>query len=192
MSTFISNTLYELSSPKSVRVVNSWLVVWFGCVVWLSSNAGMGLVAVIACFFPGALLTVVWLAQLVAHRKVRPPDSPDRWLVQKLDPLLIGLAVVFFLTSAPFYARFYLSKSSLSTYVASLESRSVPQATQQVGLFLVRETETRAGTVRLITSNDGMMNDAGLVFSPHGTPEGSRKDVYTHLSGPWWHWRRIW
>ena len=131
-------------------------------------------------------------AQLFAHRKIRPDDSPDRWLVQKLNPTLLALAVVLCLTGAPFYLRFYLSKSSLSAYVANLAVQTNSRDHKRVGLFLVRETETRDGTVRLITSDDGMLDRAGLVFSPRGKPERVGEDNYTHLTGPWWLWQRSW
>lgn len=131
-------------------------------------------------------------AQLFAHRKVRPDDSPDRWLVQRLNPALLALAVVFCLTGAPFYLRFFLSKSSLSAYATNLALQTNSKADQRVGLFLVRETETRDGTVRLITCDDGMMDHAGLVFSPRGKPERIGEDIYAHLTGPWWHWQRSW
>lgn len=192
MSTFVSNILYELSSTRGVRSLNSILCVWFAFVVWLSSDAGMGLGAVMLLLLSGLVLAAVSSAQLYAHRRIREDDSPDRWLVQKLNPTLLALALVFCLTGAPFYLRFVLSKSSLSAYVASLEGRNASHASQRVGLFFVRETETRDGAVRLITSEDGMMNDAGLVYSPSGAPKRVGEDVYAHIAGPWWHWRRSW
>ncbi len=192
MSTFVSNILYELSSTKGVRAVNSMLCVWFACVVWLSSDAGMGMGAIMLLPLSGLALAAVSYAQLFAHRKIRPDDSPDRWLVQKLNPTLLALAVVFCLTGAPFYLRFYLSKSSLSAYVANLAVQTNSRADNRVGLFLVRETETRDGTVRLITCDDGMVDHAGLVFSPNGKPERVGEDSYKHITGPWWLWQRSW
>lgn len=192
MSTFVSNILYELSSTKGVRVVNSCLVVWFVCVIWLSSDAGMGLDAVMLLLLSGLLLAVMSFAQLFAHRKIRPDSSPDRWLVQKLNPTLLALAVVFCLTGAPFYLRFFLSKSSLSAYATNIAFQTDSKTDQRVGLFLVRETELHDETVRLITCDDGMMDHAGLVFSPRGKPERIGEDIYTHLTGPWWRWRRSW
>lgn len=192
MSTFVSNILYELSSTKGVRAVNSILCVWFVCVVWLSSDAGMDLGAVMLLLLSGLLLAAVSFVQLFAHKKIRPDDSSDRWLLQKLNPTLLALAVVFCLTGAPFYLRFFLSKSSLSAYVANLDVQPNSRADKRVGLFLVREMETRAGTVRLITCDDGMADHAGLVYSPNGKPERVGEDIYTHLSGPWWHWQRSW
>ena len=140
----------------------------------------------------GLLLAAVSFTQLFAHQKIRPNDSPSRWLVQKLNPTLLALAVVFCLTGAPFYIRFILSKSSLDAYVTDLGAHTNSQTDKRVGLFLVREIDTRNETIRLITCDDGMADHARLVFSPHGKPERVGEDIYTHISGPWWHWQRSW
>lgn len=192
MNTFVSNILYELSSTKGVRVVNAWLAVWFVCVVWLSSDAGMGLGAVMLLLLSGLLLTAVSFVQLFAHRKIRPDDAPDRWLVQKLNPTLLALALVFCLTGAPFYLRFFLSKPSLTDYAQNRAAQDSSRINRRVGLFVVHETERVNGTVRLITTDDGMADHAGLVYSPNGKPERIGEDRYTHLAGPWWHWQRSW
>lgn len=192
MSTFVSNILYELSSTKGVRAVNSILSVWFACVVWLSSDAGMGLGAFMLLMLSGLVLAAVSSAQLFAHRRIRPDDSPERWLVQRLNPALLALAVVFCLTGAPFYLRFFLSKSSLTDYAQSRTAQDASQTKRRIGLFVVQETERVKGVVRLITTDDGMADHAGLVYSPAGEPERVGEDSYTHLTGPWWHWRRSW
>lgn len=192
MSTFVSNIFYELSSTKGVRAVNSILCVWFACAVWLSSDAGMGLGAVMLLLLSGLLLAAMSFAQLFAHRKIRPDDSPDRWLVQKLNPALLALAVVFCLTGAPFYLRFLLSKSSLTDYAQSRTAQDTTGTSRRVGLFVVQVTERVNGTVRLITTDDGMVDHAGLVYSPNGEPKRIGEDVYAHIAGPWWHWRRSW
>ncbi len=192
MSALVSNTLYELSSVKSVRVATSMLAMWFIAVVWLSSDAGMGLGSILLLFFSGLFLTFLWVAQLIAHLRIRPKSSPERRLLVKLHPVLLGVALLFCLTQAPFYIRFYLSKSALSVYATTLNEPFVSHQAKRVGLFVLRETEAREGNVRFITSQDGLMDDAGLVFAPNGAPERSRKCTYTHLSGPWWHWHRRW
>jgi hypothetical protein len=104
------------------------------------------------------------------------------------------ICVAFVSSGAAFWARFMLSRSLLKDYVQTASpaiTASSPTPGVRVGLFRLRNAEVLPhGVVRMITTECGVVDSCGLVYSPAGTPPVVGEDVYDSLGGPWYHWYR--
>ena len=171
-------------------------VIWLVYLLLFGSDAGLPFFpVVIALVVGGAAVLVLWALRVVLHLAItrRAPERRRvRWLVAQ--PLVLLVCIAFVSSGAAFRVRFILSQSSLSNYVqtASPATTSGSSASGvRVGLFRLREAEVLPqGVVRMITTECGVIDACGLVYSPAGTPPVVGEDVYDSLGGPWYHWYR--
>jgi hypothetical protein len=143
----------------------------------------------------GAAVLVLWALRVGLHLAITR-RAPERRRVRRLvaQPLGLLICVAFVSSGAAFWVRFMLSRSLLKDYVQTasptVTASSLPPGVQ-VGLFRLRTAEVLPqGVVRMITTECGVIDSCGLVYSPAGKPAVVGEDVYDSLGGPWYHWYR--
>jgi hypothetical protein len=187
--------------PLVVRIA---LVVWCVFILVAFSDAGFGLSVFFGLFIGGAVWAFVWSVRLGVvlwrQRKGSVPVVTARqmWRYWAVEPVVLSVTAAIGLSGVLLHLRLQLSMSALESFAAevaagrvSTQRRDAPA--RWVGLFRIREVERLDdGTVRLITCEDGMLDEAGIVRSPKSDPPVIGEDTYSHLSGPWFRWHRSW
>jgi hypothetical protein len=110
-------------------------------------------------------------------------------------PVAIAAAVVVGNTFALLRARVWLSSHALMRGAADLEGIPVDDLrvrSQRVGLFWVSEFRRVDSELRFITTECGLVDTCGLVYSPTGSPVHHGEDSFEHLYGAWWHLYQSW
>ena len=183
-----------LERVVSVATVTAFAL-WTAYLVLLGSDAGVPFFPVLIVLgWGGVAVVVLWVLRMILHLAVTR-HAPEQRRVRRLvaEPLVPLLCLAFVLSGAAFWVRFMLSRSSLNSYVAA-SSKATPGSFRpalRVGLFWLRETEVLPqGAVRMITTECGVVDTCGVVYSPTGSPPVIGEDVYDSLGGPWYHWYR--
>jgi hypothetical protein len=170
-------------------------VVWVVGLLLFGSDAGLPFPALIDLVGGGAAVLVLWAARVALHLAITR-YAPERRRARRFVALPLGLliSVAFVSSGAAFRVRFMLSRSLLKDYVQTVSpgiTGSSPTPGVRVGLFRLRNAEVLPqGVVRMITTECGVVDSCGLVYSPAGTPPVLGEDVYDSLGGPWYHWYR--
>ena len=172
------------------------------CLVWVvylllfGSDAGVPFFPVlIAVVLGGAAVILLWVLRVALHVVVTR-HARERRHIRRLvaAPFVLLAGLAFVSSGAAFWVRFMMSRSLLNGYVQTaapvIASGSfVPGV--RVGLFWLRDAEVLPqGVVRMITTDCGVVDTCGLVYSPTGAPPRVGEDVYDSLGGPWYHWYR--
>lgn len=150
---------------------------WAVCAMWLASDAGTDLLTMLA-IAAGGFLVVAWWAYLrLSHLfgRRQPPQSfagGRHWLLFWLaEPLVITIVVAGLMVRLPFRMRFALSEAKFRKQVTSLRPGSKTPLPITLGTFRVTEMEVvDRGVVRMITCRDGILDRAGVVYSPAVDP----------------------
>lgn len=167
------------------------------------SNAGVDLFGFLAVFGVGAIWGLVWIVRLIVtiYRQRRGVIAKRSFREMAIhwgfEPFVMMLTLVLAIGGAWRGIRFLVSKPFVESYVAEVSSNQpVPSESRPdrwVGLHFIREAEILpGGVIRIITSHEGLADDAGYVYSPRSTPPVIGEDVYRHVIGPWYHWHRSW
>lgn len=163
--------------------------------LWFSSNAGVDLLAVYFTVFGGgvlALLTAIRIAFFIVARRHTASRVPIRWFVVWIF-VCLAAGVIATVAEGPrnplFRWRFRLSEHALTDYAraAAAAPNHSPAIPHRVGLFFPERIDIHDGQVRVITTPCGVVDACGIVYSPAGPPTPWQEDVFSHLSGPWWH-----
>ena len=178
-----------------------WVLVlctlWFLFSILAFSDVGSDLGAFLLSLLVVGLWLLVWLIRLIRalwlrHKVERP------WLYWTIEPLVIVLCVFLSLANVFTYIRFQLSKPALLAYIEQVKTGKIQADNNNwhwVGLYSVHDTELMSdNAVRFITSSNGMMSDAGFVYSAtHKMPEKLHEhDEYQAIDNNWWYWYRSW
>jgi hypothetical protein len=170
--------------------------VWGGYLLLFGSDAGLPFFPVmITLAWGGAAVLVLWVLRVILHLAVTR-RAPERRRVRKLavEPLVLLICFALVSSGAAFWVRFMLSQSLLNNYVQTASPKIASGSFTpgvRVGLFWLRQAEVLPqGVVRMITTECGVVDTCGLVYSPTGTPPVVGEDVYDSLGGAWYHWYR--
>jgi len=167
-------------------------VLWAAYLVVVGSDAGVPFFpALIVLGCGGAAVLLLWVLRMILHL-VSTRHARERRRVRRLvaEPMVLLVCLAFVLSGAAFWVRFMLSRSSLNHYVAAFSNgtRGSSGPAVRVGLFWLRDTEVLPqGAVRMITTECGVVDTCGVVYSPTGRPPVIGEDVYESLGGPWYH-----
>lgn len=171
-------------------------ILWFVFCMIAFSDAGTNILVFFAAAAIVGIWVTVWLVRLFIFWRKCQKARLRPWLVEvatMILPLLLAYSGVF---SA---VRFTLSKPSLTNYVADVRAGKVnlnfefSHPARQIGLYSITITELLPdGTVRIITSSDGLLNSAGFANSPHSPPLRQGEDSYKHIQQRWWYWYQSW
>jgi len=185
-----------LERPPRILCVTA--AVWFAAVVFIFSDAAVPFPvwALVSLFSIG--LAGLWLVRLLIawfHR--REKQGPIRryriwWLTTSA---LIVLGFVLAGTLPLLSIRVYLSARALRESPPALTMVSQEDLFKHgrwVGLFHVTEFSAYGSELRFITSDCGLVDMCGIVYSPDGPPHNRGEDSFAHLFGPWWHWYQSW
>lgn len=164
-------------------------VLWGVLALWLGSDAGTDFLTMLAIVAGGFLVFVWWACLRLWHlfgRRQSPRSFAGggrHWLFFWLAELLVvAIVVAALMVRLPFRMRFALSEAEFRKQVTSVQPGRQTPLPITLGTFRVTEMEVvDRGVVRLTTSRDGLLDKAGVVFSPDGRPPYLNEDTYTHL-----------
>jgi len=194
-------------NPYHQRFHIMLLCVWSIAVLGACSDAGLSLLAFLFAMGAGLLLGLYWLARLIAYfyrrRKSRGVFPRRSYWNFAQEPMLAALAVCLISTGAARYLRFFVSQPFLERHVSEIQAGHIainPEtgfaAPRLVGLYWLdgRTDILPDGSIRFITSRQGVFDSAGFIKSAQTPPPATRmsEDAYQHLHGAWWVWTASW
>jgi hypothetical protein len=178
------------------RILSIVALVWLLAIIDIHSDTGVSIIGFFLLMYGGPGLAAAWVIRRAFFaRALRASPSPPAggriWWSIVPACLAAGLACSL-LPAAPhnplFRVRFNLSESALTSHAERLSATSVDDLRgRRVGIFRVMRIEARDHQVRLITTNCGVVDSCGLVYSPRGKPQRWQEDQFVHIRGPWWH-----
>ncbi len=180
------------------RVVAVLAVAWLVVVAGAHSDAGVPFPRWMVLAAAGMALLGWWLLRLVVATVVgrrNPGILFARAAAWAAIPGTVVMAIVVGNTSVLLRARVWLSERALVSAAADLAAVApddLRERTQRVGLFWVREFQRVDSELRFITSECGLVDTCGLVYSPAGEPVHRGEDSFEHLYGAWWHLYQSW
>jgi hypothetical protein len=139
-----------------------------------------------------------WLLRFVVAAVVgrrNPGILFNHALAWAVIPGAVVAAVLVGNASVLLRARVWLSERALVRAAADLEgipADDLRARGQRVGLFWVREFQRVDSELRFTTTECGLLDTCGLVYSPVGPPVRRGEDSFSHLYGPWWHLYQSW
>jgi hypothetical protein len=182
----------RLRDPPRIAAILS--VAWLVVATVQQSDTGVSFLPSLLTAAAALSLIVWWVARVVlavfAGREHIRWGAP--WAVV---PGALALGALASISLLPLSLRVRLSADSLvraAPSLAALSASDLRESGARVGLFRVREFQSIDSELRFITSECGLLDTCGLVFSPNGVPVHRGEDSFTHLYGPWWHLYQSW
>jgi len=165
--------------------------VWLLAIAVATSNIGAGLRTLLASFYGGLALLLLWSLPTLFALRARATRA---W-VAAVVPVIVGCGIAMLRvdhTNNPlFIIRFLASRESLAREAEAVLVRPPSPAPERVGLFFVDRIEVFQGQARFLSSCS-VLDTCGLVYSPLGRPQSSGEDHYTALGGPWYFLFQSW
>ena len=149
--------------------------------------AGTGVVVLLAC-----VIGVIVVIALRSSSNQRLADTLRSWFAIPI-PIVITLLLIWL--SIPLKTRLFFSGPALrqsAAYLTQLPPNRIRQQPPWVGLFRVREFTQFGSELRFLTSDCGLVDNCGLVYSPSGRPPNRGEDSFEHIYAEWWHWHQSW
>ena len=173
---------------------NFGLAGWVLGMAWASSDAGVGIVDLLAFLAGTALAVLVWgIRTALATRawlRARRSGASFGWRILWREPAAVLLGAFLLFSPLSLVARLLLAAPWLAPFVEDVRHSGSPASPGWIGPLHALEIETSGDAVRIITSECGVVDNCGVVYSPAGSPKRVGDDYYSHLWGPWWHWSR--
>lgn len=174
-------------------------VAWLGFVTVAQSDAGVPFPVFLSIVASGVLVLSWWAARAAWAVGLGRPDGAGvglrRWLTWTVVPAALGLGIAASASRGPLALRVRLGGDALLRAAPSLEAvaaADLQASPARVGLFRVRELTRSGAELRFMTSECGLVDTCGVVYSPGGRPARRGEDTLTHLYGPWWHVHQSW
>jgi hypothetical protein len=181
------------------RVTAAVAFVWAVAASIAESDAGMAFPTWMILAGAGVLLTMWWLFRLTAavarRRGIRIAPSRAALAIWMALPVSLTIVLAAAATSTLLVARVALSAPALersASTLAAVSPRELYTRPRRIGLFRVREFARFGRELRFLTSECGLVDNCGIVYSPDGPPQRRGEDSFTHLYGDWWHWYQSW
>jgi hypothetical protein len=180
------------------RVAAAAAIAWLVVVAWAESDAGVPFPRWMALAGVGVALLGWWLlrfavAAVVARRN--PGILFAHAIAWAVIPVAVAAATVVGNTLVPLRGRVWLSSRALVKSAADLEgipADDLRTRPRRVGLFWVQEFQRVDSELRFITTECGLVDTCGLVYSPAGAPAHRGEDSFSHLFDGWWHLYQSW
>jgi len=175
---------------KPPRILLGLTVLWSVVFAITFSDTGVAFpifMVMAAAFLVVGVLWAVRAGIFLANSESRGRAARSQLLYWISVPSIFAVAFLLQGTNTLLMARVYLSTSAL---VHSEPTNG--QDDRWVGLFHVRESYRFDREVRFLTSECGLVDTCGIIFSPSAPPAHRGEDFFTHLYGPWWHWYQSW
>lgn len=149
------------------------------------------------------IAAVIWLVRLLAFGIATTRGrSKGRIAWFMVAPMGAVVTLLLLATSAPFEARWALSRPAFEAAVRDLppESPSRPGFLERnevpgcCGLYSVHQVSRYQGAVAFRESTGDFVDDAGFLYSPDGyLPQDiGEAPQYRHIGGPWYAWTASW
>jgi hypothetical protein len=172
--------------------------VWFSAIVLVFSDTGVPfpIWALIGLLSMG--LTAFWLIRLLItwfQNREHVGSIRRHWRWWLATSMLIVSGFVLASTLPLLSIRVYLSAKALresSSVLTRVSQEDLFKNGRWIGLFHVTEFSAYGSELRFITSECGLVDTCGVVYSPDGPPQNRGEDSFAHLFGPWWHWYQSW
>ncbi len=185
--------------PKLTIVMSIfWL---FFCVV-VFSNAGLSMQSFISAMLLAGIWTATWVIRLAAYwlrRSSGKAQLKRPMIYWALEPSVLVATLVLSSMGIFSFVRFVVSEHALMNYVESVRAGAIDvdfeffHPPRQVGLYTTSITDVLPdGTVRIITTSDGLFDKAGFANSPSNPPPKQAENSYKHIYGQWWYWYESW
>ncbi len=186
----------RLDGPPRVAAVLA--IAWFVAMAFAESDAGVPFPRWMVLAGIGLVLLGWWLLRFVVAAVVgrrNPGILFAHALAWAVIPAMVVAAVVVGNTFVLLRARVWSSSRVLLRSVADLEgipADDLRNRPQRVGLFWVREFQRVDSELRFITTECGLVDTCGIIYSPAGAPVHRGEDSFAHLYGGWWHLYQSW
>ena len=180
------------------KAIRAAAIVWSVVAIVAHSDTGVAFPLWMLLAGSGFLVLFAWALGVAAasalHSSIDGPRSATlrSWLAVPL-PIVATLLLIWL--SIPLTARLFFSGPALrqsGAYLTQLPPNSLRRRPPWVGLFRVREFTQFGDELRFLTSQCGVVDSCGLVFSPGGPPPRRGEDTFVHIYAEWWHWHQSW
>jgi hypothetical protein len=180
------------------RAVRAAAIVWSVVAIVAYSDTGVAFPLSMMLAGTGAVILLAWLIGLIVITALR--SASDGRLADTLRswfaiPVPIVVTMLLIWLSLPMKARVFFSGPALRqspTYLTQLPNNRIRQRPPWIGLFRVREFTQFGSELRFLTSDCGVVDNCGLVYSPGGRPPNRGEDSFEHIYAEWWHWHQSW
>jgi hypothetical protein len=180
------------------RVASVLAIAWLVAVAFAESDAGVPFPRWMVLAGIGVVLLGWWVLRLLVAAVVgrrNPGILFAHALAWAVIPGGVVAAVIVGNTFALLRARVLLSERALVRAAADLEgipADDLRVRPKRVGLFWVREFQRVGSELRFITSECGLVDTCGLIYSGAEAPVHRGEDSFSHLYGAWWHLYQSW
>jgi hypothetical protein len=180
------------------RAARAAAIIWAVTVIVAHSDTGVGFPLWMALFAATIVLALWWALGLsIAGARASKEGGSTADAVRAWAPVPVLMLTTFLLlwSNLPLKARLFLGGPALAQsagWFATLPPGYVYEKRPRVGSFRVREFTQFGDELRFLTSECGLLDNCGLVFSPSGRPPNRGEDSFEHLYGYWWHWHQSW
>lgn len=195
-----------MTGPAASRAVPLTLsLLWLLACALAFSNSAVALLELLGMSAAALLWMLLYGGRLAWHfaqrrRGNRRADRAHRhWRYWCVEPAVLALGAALSGSGAFAQGRLLLSEPALLAYVQAVREGRVDidqefgHAPRWVGLYCVTRTEALPdGSVRMITGQAGLMDQAGLAHATQAAPQRRGEDSYRPLHGHWWAWRESW
>ena len=146
----------------------------------------------------GGVILLAWLTGVIvvvalqSSSDRRPTDTRQSWFAIPV-PIVVTLLLIWL--AIPLRTRLFFSAPALRqspAYLTQLPSNRIRQRPPWIALFRVREFTQFGSELRFLTSDCGVVDNCGLVYSPNGRPPNRGEDSFEHIYAEWWHWHQSW
>lgn len=164
---------------------------WFLPLPVFYSQTGIAIPAFLCSVYGWALLGLVFAATLLLSKQARRTGLLHRLAPPVILLLAAGVFAIYALAGPganPFFRlRFELSQGALTEAATRKLASPSSDVPAWIGLFPVLSKEVQDQSVRFITTNCGVVDSCGLVYSPSQPPRRVYEDRFVQLSGDWYH-----
>jgi hypothetical protein len=180
------------------RAVRAAAIVWSIVALVAHSDTGVAFPLWVLLAGTGAVVLIAWAIGVIVVIALRSSsnqrfaDALRSWFA---IPVPIAVTLLLIWLSIPLKARLFFSGPALRqspAYLTQLPPNRIRQQPPWIGLFRVREFTQFGSELRFLTSDCGLVDNCGLVYSPNGRPPNRGEDSFEHIYAEWWHWHQSW
>jgi hypothetical protein len=186
----------RLDGPPRIAAVLA--IAWLIVVAWAQSDAGVPFPRWMALTGIGVALLGWWLLRFVVAAVVgrrNPGILFAHAMAWAVIPVAAAGAIGVGNTFVLLRGRVWLSSRAFVKSAAALEripADDLRTRPQRIGLFWVQEFQRADSELRFITTECGLVDTCGLIYSPAAAPVNRGEDSFLHLFGDWWHLHQSW
>ncbi|HEY7497438.1 MAG TPA: hypothetical protein VH740_02945 [Vicinamibacterales bacterium] len=185
-------------SPWLARAARVAAIIWTVVVLVTHSDAGVSFPMWMAIYGAAVVVFLWWVIGVSVACAIAMKEGTGvarAFRAWSAVPALMLAAELLVWSNLPLETRLFLSGPALAQsadWFRSLPEDYARETRPWIGLFRVREFSQFGDELRFLTTECGLVDNCGLVFSPSGPPPNRGEDSFEHLYGPWYHWHQSW